>query len=145
MLCFCLQCLCAWSLHCICFLPQSFHCHCCCTFDYLTPPHFWRLGPGLTPSVIGQIHNTETWVPRTNHQSPNAKLQVPRAKLQETIINHRSSMSRAKFQGPITNHHTSTSRAETMCRSLKLLLTLRSDASFRGSGLGLTDCIICYV
>ena len=99
MLFFYLQYLCTSSLFCFWFLPQSFHCHChlfyhhCCNFGYLisTLSHFRRLKLRFTLNAKFQIHNVETWVLRTNHQSSNAKLHVLRAKLWEKITNCQTS------------------------------------------------------
>ena len=52
-------------------------------------------------------------------------------------------MLRAELREPITNHQPSIPRDKTSFWISRLFITLRFDISFRGSRLGLTDCITC--
>lgn len=117
MLYFCLQCLCSSSLFYFWFMPQSFHYHCRlfypyrCTFDYLisTLSHFRRLKLKFTLNVKCQIYDVETQVLKTNHQSSNAKLYMPRFELRDPITNCQTPNFKCRglssgSQSLITNH-----------------------------------------
>lgn len=83
----------------------------------------------------------ECWEPITNYQTPN--LQASRTEIRRPISKHQN--SNAKGRDPKTNHQTPHSlRAKSRCRGTKLSLTSRSDTSFGGSGLELTNCIVLF-
>ena len=116
--------------------PWSFHCHCLlfypyrCTFCYLiyTLSHFRRLKRKFILNVKCQIYNVKTQVLRTNHQSSNAKLHMPRVELQEPITNCQTSNfkcwgSSSGSQSLITNHQ---------CRGLIPDAEVRSSYSLWG-------------